>query len=37
MICSEVNEKLGFMWFEVKVKGIGKDKKDNFIVFVENN
>lgn len=34
---SEVNEKLGFRWSEAKAKGIGKDKKDNFIVFVENN
>lgn len=34
---SEVNEKLGFTWSEAKAKGIGKDKKDNFIVFVENN
>ena len=34
---SEVNEKLGFNWSEAKAKGIGKDKKDNFIVFVENN
>ncbi len=34
---SEVNEKLGFNWSEAKAKGIGKDKKDNFIVFVEND
>ncbi|MHC8969041.1 hypothetical protein IUJ58_25360 [Priestia aryabhattai] len=34
---SEVNEKLGFTWSEAKAKGIGKDKKDNFIVFVEND
>ncbi|MFL0474438.1 hypothetical protein ACH0CI_20820 [Priestia sp. 179-F W1.4 NHS] len=34
---SELNEKLGFNWSEAKAKGIGKDKKDNFIVFVEND
>ncbi len=37
MTRSEVNEKLGFNWSEAKAKGIGKDKKDNFIVFVEND